>query len=130
MHVFAHNGHAPNVREHSEFRIDAFRPIGDTDSEYAFCALLERIKLLWCREAGSPTIASRLAVVSEFAEDFGNVGLANFLYSDGEAVFAHLRSAPFRNAKALGSTPISSTIFISRSRLETQSIIAVFYGHG
>src|SRR5215475_15633302 len=35
--VFAHNGTVKNARRH---RLGRFRPIGETDSEHAFCALL------------------------------------------------------------------------------------------
>lgn len=89
MHVFAHNGHLPKIREHSGFRIDSFRPIGDTDSEVAFCALLERIKQLWHNHGSNPELVARLDVVAEFANDIRPLGVANFLYSDGEVLFAH-----------------------------------------
>ena len=89
MHSFAHNGHVPAIREHSRFRIDSFHPIGDTDSEYAFCALLERIKPLWRNHEATPELTARLGVVAEFAKDLGQIGVANFLYCDGEVLFAH-----------------------------------------
>ena len=38
--VFAHNGTVKNVRRHATGR---FRPIGETDSEHALCALLHRL---------------------------------------------------------------------------------------
>lgn len=69
MHVFAHNGHLPKIQEHSRFRISSFRPIGDTDSEFAFCALFERIKPLWHIHDVAPGLTARLEVVAEFAED-------------------------------------------------------------
>ncbi len=89
MHVFAHNGHVPDARNGSQFSIDAFHPIGETDSEYAFCALLERIRPLWRNAEGIPDLAARFEVVAGFAREIGQVGVANFLYCDGEALFAH-----------------------------------------
>jgi predicted glutamine amidotransferase len=89
MHVFAHNGHVPDVRDLSEYRSGTFRPIGDTDSEVAFCALLEQIKPLWQDRDLTPDLAVRLEVVAEFAKDLSEFGPANFLYCDGEALFAH-----------------------------------------
>ncbi len=74
---------------HSRFRINSFLPIGDTDSEIAFCALLERLKPLWHGHDSTPHLAARLDVVVEFAKDLGQIGLANFLYCDGELLFAH-----------------------------------------
>lgn len=89
MHVFAHNGHVPKIRKHSRFQADSFHPIGDTDSEFAFCALLERIKPLWHFDGAAPDLAARFNVVVEFGRDLGQLGLANFLYCDGELLFAH-----------------------------------------
>jgi len=89
MHVFAHNGHVPNIRTHSRFSVKSFRPIGDTDSEIAFCALLERLKPLWFNSDASPDPTARLDIVTAFSRDLGEIGLANFLYSDGEFLFVH-----------------------------------------
>lgn len=89
MHVFAHNGHLPAIREHARFGIDSFRPIGETDSEYAFCALLERIRPLRCKHDTAPALASRLEVIAGFAGELADIGLANFLYCDSEFLFAH-----------------------------------------
>jgi glutamine amidotransferase len=89
MHVFVHNGHVPDIKDLSEFSSTAYHPIGDTDSEVAFCALLERIKPLWHKRGGNPILADRLDVVARFARDLGQYGPANFLYCDGEVLFAH-----------------------------------------
>lgn len=76
MHVFVHNGHVPDIRGLSEYRSDSFRPIGDTDSEIAFCALLERVKPLWNERDVTPDLAARLETVAGFANDLGQVGPA------------------------------------------------------
>ncbi len=89
MHVFAHNGHVPAVRNLNHFSTDSFHPVGDTDSEYAFCALLERLKPLWQKDQTVPGLKARLDAVALFAMDLGQIGLANFLYCDGEVLFAH-----------------------------------------
>jgi len=67
----------------------AYLPIGETDSEYAFCVLLERLAALWHRAKGVPTLSERLAIVGETAKEFRRLGPANFLYSDGDVLFAH-----------------------------------------
>ena len=41
VHLFAHNGMLPGI-ERSRLRARGSRPIGDTDSEHAFSALLDR----------------------------------------------------------------------------------------
>jgi len=87
MHLFAHNGMRPGVESAIPLPMRRFRPVGDTDSEHAFCALLERMAPLW--DEGAPTLEKRLAVVEAFAGRLRELGPANFLYTDGDAIFAH-----------------------------------------
>jgi glutamine amidotransferase len=86
VHLFAHNGMLPGI-ERSRLRGRANRPIGDTDSEHAFCALLDRLRPLWMR--GRPSLLDRFQEVARFATELRTLGPANFLYSDGELIFAH-----------------------------------------
>lgn len=88
MHVFAHNGHLGDIWGQSRLQPGFHRPVGTTDSEYAFCALLARLESLWL-QSGEPAVADRIAVVSDFAAELRPLGPANFLYSDGELLFAH-----------------------------------------
>lgn len=88
MHVFAHNGNLPGVEEHPAMRLGRFRPIGDTDSEHAFCVLLARMEALW-RSGKVPPLAERLEVFAELAASLRPLGPANLLYSDSEALFVH-----------------------------------------
>ena len=87
-HSFAHNGHLNGLQGDPRFKGGRYQPVGETDSEYAFCALLERMQPLW-RSEQRPTYAARLAVVKTFAAELRGMGPANFLYSDGEVLFAH-----------------------------------------
>ena len=86
-HVFAHNGMLTGVEADARFPTRRFLRIGDTDSEHAFCALLGRLAPLW--EHGLPPLAERLRVVASFAAELRTLGPSNFLYADGDAVFAH-----------------------------------------
>ena len=88
VHVFAHNGDLIHIRDARELRAWTFRPVGDTDSEYAFCALLESMRELWLA-SHQPSIEDRIAVVTRFASVLRRLGPANFLYSDGELLFIH-----------------------------------------
>lgn len=88
MHVFAHNGHMPGIRQDDRFSLGRFRPVGDTDSEYGFCALLARLEPLWLAD-DPPTIEARQRVINSFAEDVQSSGLANFIYSDGDMLVGH-----------------------------------------
>ena len=87
-HSFAHNGDLPGIELDTHLQAGAFRPVGETDSEQAFCALLERLRPLWL--AGElPDLAARLQVIEAFAAELRHLGPANFLYCDGDALFAH-----------------------------------------
>jgi predicted glutamine amidotransferase len=86
-HLFAHNGMLPGIEADGRFPARRFRRIGDTDSEFAFCALLERLAPLW--EGELPPLVDRLRVVAGFAAELRALGPANFLYTDGDVIFAH-----------------------------------------
>jgi glutamine amidotransferase len=89
MHLFAHNGWLAGIFDSPLFRSSRFHPVGETDSEQAFCALLERMTDLWQRPGEIPSLEARLSVVSAFAHDLRALGPANFMYSDGDVLFAH-----------------------------------------
>lgn len=100
--VFAHNGTVRGVKRAPTGR---FHPIGTTDSEYAFCALMHRIDEAFPR--GYPANVERLwRVVGRAARDIGRDGTFNFLLGDGTQLFARcatklcyiIRKAPFRTA--------------------------------
>ena len=87
VHVFAHNGLLRGIEVAPRFPTRRFLRVGDTDSEHAFCALLERLAPAW--DGGVPSLDARLAVIGAFAEELRQLGPANFLYSDGDTLFAH-----------------------------------------
>ena len=88
VHVFAHNGDLDPAKLQARLRLGAYRPIGETDSEFAFCALLEQLAPAW-RNGAAPTLDRRRRIVEGFAAAIRELGPANFIYSDGEAVFLH-----------------------------------------
>lgn len=87
-HVFAHNGDLPGIYGSEALAPGPFRPVGQTDSEHAFCALLSRLGALW-QAPDPPTLDARMAVLTTFAAELRALGPANFLYADGDALFAH-----------------------------------------
>lgn len=87
-HVFAHNGNLPGLMQHPRFALKQFHPVGQTDSEHAFCALLDRLAPLW-RSASVPPLQERLDVVAAFATELHAFGPANFFYADSDVLFAH-----------------------------------------
>lgn len=82
--VFAHNGTLPHVKERA-LRYES--TLGDTDSEHAFCVLLEAL-----REAYGPHLPSDPCVLGktlfELGNELGRDGVFNFLFADGEHLFA------------------------------------------
>ena len=87
-HCFAHNGDLPAISGDARFRAKGFRPVGETDSELAFCALLDALRPLWS-SGPAPSLTKRKEVVSRFGAALRDLGPANFLYCDGDALFAH-----------------------------------------
>lgn len=87
-HVFAHNGDLQGIQFSSVSQTGTFRPIGETDSEQAFCFLMNLMRDIWLSET-VPPLTERLEVVSEFARIIRQFGPANFIYSDGEFLFVH-----------------------------------------
>lgn len=99
--IFAHNGNlldfAPNLD-------GSFLPVGSTDSERAFCWLLQELR----RSFGSsaPPRLEMFEALHRLTLDVAQHGEFNFLLSDGSALFAHastklayiVRQAPFTQA--------------------------------
>lgn len=88
MHVFAHNGDLPGIGKNKTLALHGYLPVGQTDSEYAFCALMGRLRTLW-QQASPPLLKERLSLIADFAADLRAMGPANFLYADGDTLFAH-----------------------------------------
>lgn len=98
--VFAHNGLLRGVKRRP---LNGFRPIGTTDTEHAFCYMLNVIR----REFRDPPPLTRLRrLIEELADDLATLGEFNFLLCDARALFAHCstklvyiqRQAPFSRA--------------------------------
>jgi glutamine amidotransferase len=93
MHVFAHNGDLDQIDRRWRGGLEYHLPVGTTDSEIAFCALMDRLRPLWARARRSwqraPPATEREAAVAAFARELRAYGPANFLYTDGELLFAH-----------------------------------------
>jgi len=96
--LFAHNG---NLKGFAPQLSGRFLPVGNTDSELAFCYLLDRLAQRFPQ--GTRDIAELHAELRALAIEMGTLGEFNFLLSDGETLFAHcssrlcyiVRKAPF-----------------------------------
>ncbi|HJM48392.1 MAG TPA: class II glutamine amidotransferase [Alphaproteobacteria bacterium] len=88
-HVFAHNGKLSGLAEAYTLDKLGFQPVGTTDSELAFCVLLQALQKIGSKSKTRPPLADRLSVFVDFAAEMRQRGMANFLYADGEALFVH-----------------------------------------
>ena len=81
--VFAHNGDLKDFRPrlHSHFR-----PVGTTDSEHAFCWIMQELAK---SHAGVPSIAELTITLRDLAARIAPHGTFNFLLSNGQALWAH-----------------------------------------
>ena len=88
IHAFAHNGHVPDITNGRLFPLGRHRPVGETDSEYAFCALLAQLETDWLGKDRPPSLEARFETVSGFAHNLRPSGPANFLYWAGDVSIA------------------------------------------
>jgi len=99
--VFAHNGDLKDFRPRLH---GAFRPVGETDSERAFCWLMQELAKA---HASVPSVGELTATLRELAPLAAAHGTFNFILSNGQALWAHcsthlhflVRRAPFGQAR-------------------------------
>jgi glutamine amidotransferase len=89
IHLFAHNGDLHGLDEQPDLRLARHLPIGETDSEQAFCVLLGRLSHLWSKPGMVPDLEERARIFTDFAQEIRCLGPANLAYTDGDAVFLH-----------------------------------------
>jgi glutamine amidotransferase len=82
---FAHNGQLSGLSVPPGF----YRPVGDTDSEAAFCDLLNRLRSAF---AEPPALAGLLPLLVGACEEYRALGVFNCLLSDGDWLFSFCSS--------------------------------------
>ena len=98
--IFAHNG---NLKDYAPPLDGSFLPVGGTDSERAFCHLLQALR---ARFSAAPPRAALYAALRELTDEIAGRGEFNYLLSNGDCLFAHcasklsyvVRQAPFSTA--------------------------------
>ena len=98
--VFAHNG---DLKGFEPKLHAAFRPVGDTDSERAFCWLLQELAK---NHAALPSVEALTVTLRELLPQVARHGSFNVLLSQGDALWAHastklhwlVREPPFTRA--------------------------------
>ncbi|TDP80889.1 glutamine amidotransferase [Aquabacterium commune] len=81
--VFAHNGNL--VDFHPRLHA-AFKPVGDTDSERAFCWLMQELAK---SHAAMPSVDELTRTLSELMPQVARHGTFNCMLSQGDALWAH-----------------------------------------
>ena len=84
--VFAHNG---DLKDFAPRLHGNFRPVGTTDSERAFCWIMQELAK---SHAGVPSVEELSITLRELAAGIAGHGTFNFLLSNGEALWAHASS--------------------------------------
>ena len=100
--VFAHNG---DLKEFHPLLNGAFRPVGNTDSERAFCYILQQLRARFGEQR--PALAELRATLGALVGEIAAHGTFNMLLSSGGELFAHcstnlfylVRKYPFDTAK-------------------------------
>jgi predicted glutamine amidotransferase len=80
--VFAHNG---TLRDFGKEGNGKFMPLGDTDSEWAFCRILDWLD----NKAGGPWTSRKYKALAELLGELNELGALNVLMSDGERLFCY-----------------------------------------
>jgi len=102
--VFAHNGDLKNLPVRHD---SLFHPKGTTDSEAAFCALLDGLRT--CFGETPPALPTLYRALRHLSAELASHGTFNYLLTDGELLIAHCstslyysdRRAPFAKVKML-----------------------------
>lgn len=105
--AFAHNGTLPNVWD---IPLKEESTIGQTDSEHAFCVVLERLRQAYPKSYPKDPLELGRRLF-EIGNELGTDGVFNFLFADGEHLFARCgdnlalveRRSPFGHATLVDS---------------------------
>jgi len=106
--VFAHNG---DLKDFHPRLHGSFKPVGTTDSERAFCWLMQELSK---SHAGVPSVKELTLTLRELTPQISRHGTFNFMLSNGQALWAHastnlhyvLRKHPFAHV-ALSDEDVS-----------------------
>jgi glutamine amidotransferase len=131
-YCFAHNGTIDYSPE--ALPLDRYHPIGRTDSEYAFCYLLNAIATFGFPLDHEPA----WQWLYEQAAAINRLGKFNFLMSDGERLFAYhdinrwkgLNFCKVRFEKNQARHLEDATIGVNLENVATNPETAGFYNHG
>lgn len=105
--LFAHNGHLQALDElFADNPQQYYRPVGTTDSEQAFCYILESLRQKYNHKPNDALLFHEIKLLTE---KIRTAGILNFTLTNGDWMIAHantllhyiIRQAPFGEAKLL-----------------------------
>jgi predicted glutamine amidotransferase len=82
--VFAHNGQLKGIKKKT---LKFYRPVGTTDSEYAFCWLLDQIRMKYPQRPVNQRGLWRF--IHKLAKEVDNFGVFSFLMSDSYNLYVY-----------------------------------------
>jgi glutamine amidotransferase len=82
--IFAHNG---DLQDFNPVMSGVYQPVGTTDSERAFCMLLQGLRKAF--PGAQPPLDELFAALESLTREVTQFGVFNFLMSNGQALFAH-----------------------------------------
>ena len=85
--TFAHNGRLKGVKN---IKLRFYKPIGTTDSEYAFCWILDSLRARYSRK---PENKALTVFIKKLLNELNELGIANILLSDGTRLYAYCSTA-------------------------------------
>ena len=81
--VFAHNG---DLKNYAPKLHGSFKPVGSTDSELAFCWLMQELAK---SHANAPSVKELTLTLRELTPKIAEFGTFNYILSNGQALWAH-----------------------------------------
>jgi len=101
--TFAHNGRLKGIKKK---KLNFYKPIGTTDSEHAFCWILDSIRRRFRHKPSGKILHS---LISHLLDELNELGISNVLLSDGRRLYAYCsttlswitRQAPFGRASLI-----------------------------
>ncbi len=107
--VFAHNGQLRGIKR---WPLKFYHPVGTTDSEYAFCWLLDRIRQAFPEGPKNEKVLRQL--IHALARKVNELGVFSFLLSDSRYLYAYCtnnmcwltRRHPFSEARLIDTGEI------------------------
>lgn len=104
--TYAHNGQLTDYQ--TKFAVSRYQSVGDTDSELAFCWILEQVAAQF-HDRQPQDMQAVFRFIATLAEDIRTLGVFNMILSDGEHLMSYCssnlcyitRRAPFGKAKLI-----------------------------